>query len=138
MQLGKVPSAEALMVLGLGSFPGEQGEQQQRAAALDTASALTSIVPLLTAFSGTSEPQEKAESKPSRYLVAKGLPTLPTKLVDKVWNLEFVDMEEFLPAPRALRIREQGKPAPSLQDSLVGAFSQFQALQQHRKHNIGC
>ena len=49
----------------------------------------------------------------------------------KVWRLEYVDMEEFLPVPRSLRLAEQGKPS-SLQDSLVGAFDQFQALQQHR------
>ena len=51
------------------------------------------------------------------------------KLVDRIWNLEYVDMEEFLPAPRSLRLAEQGKPAPSLQESLVGAFNQFQAIQ---------
>ena len=42
-------------------------------------------------------------------------------------------MEELLPAPRSLRIAEMGKPTPSLQESLVGAFSQFQALQHHQK-----
>jgi len=70
--------------------------------------------------------------KPARYLVAKGLPTLPTKLVEKVWNLEFVEMEEFLPTPRALRIAEQGNPASSLQESLIGALSHFQALPHHK------
>ena len=91
-----------------------------------------SIIPLLASLPGPSEPRDKAESKPSRYLVAKGLPTLPMKLVEKAWNLEYVDMEEFLPAPRSLRLAEQGKPSSSLQESLVGAFSQFQALQQHK------
>ena len=74
---------------------------------------------------------EKAEVKPARYLVAKGLPTLPRKLAEMVWRLEYVDMEEFLPVPHSLRLAEQGKPS-SLQDSLVGAFDQFQALQQHQ------
>lgn len=41
-------------------------------------------------------------------------------------------MEEFLPAPRSLRLAEQGKPAPSLQESLVGVFNQFQAIQSQR------
>jgi hypothetical protein len=41
------------------------------------------------------------ETKPSRYLVAKGLPTLAMKLMEKIWNLEYVDMEEFLPTPRS-------------------------------------
>ena len=54
------------------------------------------------------------------------------KLVERVWNLEYVDMEEFLPAPCSLRIAEQGRSSASLQESLVGAFSQFQALQQYK------
>ena len=73
------------------------------------------------------------ETKSARYLIAKGLPTLPSKVVEKAWNGEYVDMEEFLPAPRSLRIAEMGKPVPSLQESLVGAFSHFQALQHHQK-----
>ena len=41
-------------------------------------------------------------------------------------------MEEFLPAPRSLCLAEQGKPAPSLHESLVGAFNQFQAIQSQK------
>ena len=78
------------------------------------------------------EHADKAVTKPARYLVAKGLPTLPMKLVEKVWNLDYVDMEEFLPTPRSLRLAEQGRSSTSLQESLVGAFSQFQALQQQK------
>ena len=69
------------------------------------------------------------------YLVAKGLPTLPCKQVEKVWGLEFVDMEDFLPAPRSLRLAEQGTAAPSFQESLVGALNQFQAIQWQKKSN---
>ena len=74
----------------------------------------------------------KAESKPSRYLVAKDLSTLPMRLVEKAWYLNYVEMEEFLPAPRALRLAEQGRASTSLQESLVGAFSEFQAQQQQK------
>ena len=91
---------------------------------------LTSIIPLLMSFPLGA--REKGDTKPSCYLVAKGLPTLPMKLVDRIWNLEYVDMEEFLPAPQSLHLAEQGKPAPSLQESLVTAFNQFQAIQNHR------
>ena len=91
-----------------------------------------SIIPLLASLPGRPEAGDKVEQKPSRYLVEKGLPTLPMKLVERVWNLEYVDMEEFLPAPRSLRIAEQGRSSASLQESLVGAFSQFQALQQYK------
>ena len=61
----------------------------------------SALIPWLTGISGGVSQSEKTEPKPSRYLVAKGLPTLPMKLVEKVWNLEYVDMEEFLPAPRS-------------------------------------
>jgi len=56
------------------------------------------------------------------------------KLVEKAWNLEYVDMEEFLPAPRSLRLAEQGKPSSSLQESLVGAFSHFQTFSNSISH----
>jgi hypothetical protein len=54
------------------------------------------------------------------------------KLAEKICNLDYVEMEEFLPAPRVLRLAEQGPQTSSLQDSLVGALSHFQALQHHR------
>ena len=45
-----------------------------------------------------------------------------------------MEMEEFLsaPWPRVLQLAEQGTRVSSLQDSLVGALSHFQALQQQR------
>ena len=93
---------------------------------------LASLIPWLTAVSTNPSPTHTVEAKPARYLVAKGLPTLPMKVVEKIWNLEFVEMEDLLPAPRSLRLAEQGAVPSSLQDSLVGALSHFQALQQHR------
>ena len=38
-----------------------------------------------------------------------------------------MEMEEFLPAPRSLRLSEREKADPSLQESLVGAMNEFQA-----------
>ena len=119
---------EALQNLLLAVFPAETGGGQQQT---ENAAALTpfaSILPFLTALTLTADPKEKA----LRYLVEKGRPTLPMKLVEKAWNLEFVEMEEFLPAPRSLRLAEQGKPALSLQDSPVGALNQFQAIQSQK------
>ena len=113
--MGTVPSSEALGGLGLPSLQTEGGDHQPQ----DTTVApnpFTAILPLLTAIPQGPEPKDK----PTRYLVAKGLPTIPTKLVEKVWSLDYVDMEEFL-------------PTPSLQESLVGAFNQFQACQQQQK-----
>lgn len=88
---------------------------------------LAAILPLLTTL--PTERKEKGAPKPSRYLVAKGLPTLPVKLMKKVWNKEYVDTEEFLPTPRSLHLVDQARTACSLQESLVGALSQFQAIQ---------
>lgn len=109
--LGTVPSAEVLQNLQLATIPADTvGEQQQA----ENAVALTpfaSILPFLMALPLTTDPKEKEEGKPLRYLVEKGLPTSPMKLVEKAWNLEFVNMEEFLPAPRSLHLAEQGKPA---------------------------
>ena len=76
------------------------------------------IIPLLTTLPGSFNQSEKADAKSSRYLVAMSLPMLPSKFVGKVWNRDYVDMEEFLPAPCSLRIAEQGN-SPPLQDSLV-------------------
>ena len=125
-----MPSAEALQGLGLKSSEASQSEEQQRLE--EPGNPFASLIPWLTSMSASGGQLEKAEEKPARYLVAKGLPTLPTKLVEKIWNFEFVEMEEFLPAPRSLRIAEQGSSSHSFQDSLVGALSQFQAQQQHK------
>ena len=123
-----MPSAGALRGLGLGS----REATLQPPTAEEPSNPFVSFIPWLTSMSASGTQPEKPEAKPARYLVAKGLPTLPTKLVEKVWNLEYVEMEEFLPTPRALRIAEQGNPSHSLQDSLVGALNQFQAIQQQK------
>jgi hypothetical protein len=65
---------------------------------------LASLIPWLTSLSASGTSGDTAESKPTRYLVAKGLPTIPMKVVLKVWNLEFVEMEDFLPTPHSLRL----------------------------------
>ena len=41
-------------------------------------------------------------------------------------------MEDLLSAPRSLDIAELGAAPKSLQDSLIGALTHFQALQQHK------
>ena len=122
-----MPSAEALRRFGLKSSKGSQHEEQQRLE--EQRNAFASLAYLHV---GERQPAEKIEPKPARYLVAKGLTTLPTKLLEKAWNFEFLEMEEFLPAPRSLRIAEQGSSSHSFQDSLGGALSQVQALQQHK------
>ena len=110
-----MPSTGALCRLGLGS----RETPPRPPTTEEPSNPFAPLIPWLTSMSASGTQPEKPEA---RYLVAKGLPTLPTKLVDKVWNLEYVEMEEFLPTPRALRIAEQGNPSHSLQDSLVGAI----------------
>ena len=116
--LGLSPLPEAIRSLGLPAAE-ERLPPGPESGAGDV-NPFAAILPLLASLPGVSGGGEQA--KPARYLVAKGLPTLPRKQVEKVWRLEYVDMEEFLPAPRSLRLAEQGKPS-SLQ---------FLALQQHR------
>ena len=99
---------------------------------------LAAIIPLIKSVpAGT---RKKGELKPSRYmyLMAKVLPTLPVKLVEKVWSKEFVHIEEFLPTPCSLHLANQARTSSSLQESLVGAFSQFHTLQhQSKSHRPG-
>ena len=130
-QLGAPPTEEELAELNLAASRNTNQEVNTEENPTVNPNPFASVIPLLTSLSGHVVHRTETEEKPSRYLVEKGLPTLPTKLVEKVWRLEFVDMEEFLPAPRSLRMAEQDKPV-SLQESLVGAFSQFQAIQQRK------
>lgn len=91
---------------------------------------LSRLSPFFNPSHWVGDLREKADTKPSRYLVAKGLPTLPMKLVDRVWNLEYNDMVESL--YQSLCLAEQGKLVLSLQESLVGAFNQLQAIQSQK------
>ena len=121
-----MPSAEVIQSLGLPAIStSAPGTQPAGGSAINPFAA---ILPLLT----SAVDQTKGESKPAGLLIAKGLPPLPRKLVEKARSLEFVEMEEFLPTPRSLRLAEQRKPNTSLQDSLVGALDQFQAIQQQK------
>ena len=136
-RLGTLPSTEALEALGLRSLPEDSSDQQQQQQQQPVAAPnpFTAILPLLTALPLTREPKDTAKVKPSRYLVAKGLPTLPKKLVEKAWALQYVDMEEFLPAPRSLRLAELGKSTPSLQESKEATSG---SLVMQRTYNIPC
>ena len=43
------------------------------------------------------EPGQPKSIKPSQhFLAAPGFPTITSKLAQKIWNLEFVEMDEFL------------------------------------------
>ena len=59
----------------------------------------------------------------SHFLPAPGLPTVPNKLAQKIWELEFVDMEELLPSSKMINALEN---PVSMQDGIVGALQQLQ------------
>ena len=72
-------------------------------------------------------------TKPACLLIAKDMPPLQAKLVEKAQQLKFVEMEEFLlNASSAL----YGRASTSLQDSPVGALNQFQAIQQQKTQHV--
>ena len=103
----------------------------------------SALLPSMTSISTTTDKKDSSEPKATRYLVAKGLPTLTMRVVERIWNLEFVEMEDLLPAPRSLCLAEQGTSPKSLQDSLVGFESlpgppaTQGAAQGNRHHNVG-
>ena len=70
---------------------------------------------------------------PQHFLAAPGLPT--SKLAQKIWDLEFVEMEEFLPTNRTLQALDQFTPE-SPQDGVLGALHQLQQQQGCRVADI--
>ena len=129
--LGSLPPPSVTGELDLPTIPPESATLPSVDPTLNP---FASIIPFLTSLPVSTDPKGKHDSKSPHFLITKGLPTLPTKLVERAWNWEYVDMEEFLPAPRSLRLVEQRKPVPSLQESLVGALNHFQAIQQQKAH----
>ena len=73
--------------------------------------------------------QAKSIKPPQHFLAAPGLPTITPKLAQKIWDLEFVEMEEFLPTNRTVQALDQLTPE-SLWDGVLEALQQFQQQQQ--------
>ena len=40
------------------------------------------------------------------FLEAPGLPTVPMELAQRIWDLDFIEMEEFLPSNRTVQALE--------------------------------
>ena len=57
---------------------------------------------VLSSISTTNSKKDSSHQKLSRYLVAKGLQMLPIRVVELIWNLEFVEIEDMLPLPQTL------------------------------------
>jgi hypothetical protein len=81
-ELGSTPLGDAVRNLG---FRHIEGSAKEGTSPGEGFNPLSGIIPLLTAVSANSTQSNKVETKPSRYLVAKGLPTLPMKLMEKMW-----------------------------------------------------
>ena len=81
-------------------------------------------------MAGDGEPgQPKSIKPPQHFLAPPGLPTITSKLVQKIWDLEFVEMEKFLHTNRTIQALDQFTPE-SLRDRVLGALHQFQQQQQ--------
>ena len=75
------------------------------------------------AGSNKRQPNSKPSVTKSHFLPAPGLPTISNKLAQKIWDLEFVEMEEFLPNNKAIQAMEN---PVSIQEGIVGALQQLQ------------
>ena len=51
-------------------------------------------------------PAKASEGRPQLFLAASGLPTVPQKLAQRIWELDFVEMEGFLPSNRTVQALE--------------------------------
>ena len=56
-----------------------------------------SILPVLMSLPTSAETKNGLMTGPTHYLIAKGLLTIQMKTVEKAWNLEYTEMEDFLP-----------------------------------------
>ena len=73
--------------------------------------------------SSKKPPSNRSMVSKSHFLPAPGLPTIPNKLAQKIWNLEFVEMEEFLPSNKTIQAMEN---PISMQEGIMGALQQLQ------------
>jgi len=55
---------------------------------------------------GGAMPVKVSEGKPQLFLAASGLPTVSQKLAQQIWDMNFVEMEEFLPSNRTVQALE--------------------------------
>ena len=72
-------------------------------------------------FAGSNkrQPNNKPSVTKSHFLPAPSLPTISNKLAQKIWDLEFVEMEEFLPNNKAIQAMEN---LVSIQEGIVGVL----------------
>lgn len=77
-----------------------------------------------------------AGKKLQHFLAVPGLPTITSKVAQKIWELEFVEMEEFLPSNKTVQALKHQPTTQSLRDGVLGALQQFQQQQGRRVTDI--
>ena len=88
-----------------------------------------STVPPSSRFVGKDHPADSVQltgmSTPGTQflLPAPGLPTVPLKVAQRIWNLEFIELEEFLPNNKTVMMLETPS---SVQEGVLGALRQLQ------------
>ena len=67
-----------------------------------------------------SLPSDPVGTQPKQYLAAVGLPTIPRKLATRIWELDFIEMDELLPSNRAIQALEGSRSQEAGTSSSVG------------------
>ena len=103
-QLGVIPPSELLKEM-VQLPPGNTNESTEQTAALPVPSEVRSSNGEEGVANKTQQ-EPSPEMAPKQYLVAPGLPTIPRKLAQWIWELDFVEMEDFLPTNKTIQALE--------------------------------
>ena len=56
-------------------------------------------------------PSETKTAQSQHYLAAPNLPTILTKLAQRIWDMDFIEMEEILPSSKTMQLLESAQGA---------------------------
>ena len=70
------------------------------------------------------EDHSEKQVKPLHYLAAPGLPTISQHMAQRIWNLEFIEMEEFFPSNKTMQVLERSEGLRSLSGGSI-AFKYY-------------
>ena len=126
-QLGVVPPAEELK--GMAQLPATETETSSLQNTVPPSR--NTGVPLRDSLIGeavkTGQQDAPPESLSKQYLVAPGLPTISRKLAQRIWELDFIEMEEFLPTNKTIQALELARVTE------MGMQSAMHQVQQQAK-----
>lgn len=126
-QLGVMPPADQLK--GIAQLPPSDldGSGSKRTGPPDQNTDTTSTDSNQGDATKKGQQDASPESSSKQYLVAPGLPTIPRKLAQRIWELDFIEMEEFLPTNKTIQALELAGTVEG------GAWSTVHQLQQQAK-----